>query len=102
MRDWKEHDNMDLQQQIDILCATTNKFCKDFQEALEKLSDEINDACASMQEAREELKKYAYDCVEEERKKASQRKVWRTENKSLSKPLLVDKRPKIYNCRNAC
>lgn len=93
---------MDLQQQIDILCATENKFCKDFQEALEKFSDEINEACASMQEAWEELQKYAYDCIEESKKKAGQRKQWRRETRVLLRPLLVDKRMKIHHCRNAC
>lgn len=93
---------MDLKHQIDMVITAASQFCKDFQEALEKYSDEINEACASIQEAWEELQKYAYDCVEEARKKANQRKVWRTENKSLSKPLFVDKRPKIYHCRNTC
>lgn len=93
---------MDLQHQIDMICTAASQFCKDLQEALEKFSDEINEACASMQEAWEELKKYAYDCIDEAKKKANQRKVWRSEKKSLSKSLLDDKRTKIYHCRNAC
>ena len=92
--------NDELQRQIDMVISAASQFCHEFTEAIEKFSDEINEACVSIQKAWDELRGYFDDLIQVAIKK---RKPKWTEKKIYSlKSVMLDKRPKVYHCRNAC